>query len=137
MNRPSRTHWVHSGVLDSDWFSVPSAINIEAYRIGDRFELRRDVPIAQLVVLDDATSRRATNELVEIEDASACLTLWRGYMQDKFRLSGEVVAEGPTPSPKRGAYAQWKRDVEKRAVCPHHKAERVLAELARSPGGTR
>jgi Family of unknown function (DUF6065) len=137
MNRPSRTHWVHSGVLDSDWFSVPSAVNLEPYEVGARFELRRDVPVAQLVVLDDRTSRHAASELLEIEDATACLTLWRGYLQDKFRLSTKVTSNEPTPRPRRGAYAQWKRDVEKRAVCPYGKAATVLADMAASDGKRR
>lgn len=121
LNRRTEPFLVQSGVLDSDWFWVPSAVNLEVFEIGARFELRRDSPIAQLVPLSVDLLDRGADELA-IDASPEALRMWRGYMEDKFNSVPVDSWGDQLPPVQHGSYAKWKREFE---GCPHHHDTKV------------
>jgi hypothetical protein len=116
---------VQSGLLDSDWFWVPSAINLQMDRPGQRIQLRKDSPIAQLVPIGEPLECRDI-ALLDITDHAASLAMWKGYLADKYPgHQGWGDWSAPLPAPRAGVYRQW---VRARSQCPAH-SDRTGADI--------
>jgi hypothetical protein len=111
LNRPNPSFWTQAGLLDADWFWVPSTINLQITRQGETFRLRRDEPIAQIVVLDADLSQEKQFVSADITEAPEARQLWLDYMADKYGAPVSQWGE-ELPEPKLGVYARWKKRIE-------------------------
>lgn len=114
INRPAMGFWTQSGILDSDWFWVPSTINLQFVQTGLPVRLSRSEPIAQLVVLDRGLTRAREYIAHTLEDEPDVLPMWRRYMREKYGepTTWEVDRDRPRVT-RPGAYPRWKASAER------------------------
>jgi hypothetical protein len=108
-NQPSDHYWVHAGVLDSDWFHVPSTVNITPFRQNVPFQLMRNSPIAQLILVGATTLNFGQCKVTELSSEDPALAQWRQYIEETY---GEITGGSSLPPRIQGTYCRWKRAAE-------------------------
>lgn len=83
-NQPYRDCWIQSGVLDSDWFHAPSAINIQWFEPNVAVKFSKNKPVARLIPVDTTTVAHIKVEDFQIQDRADCLNLWKGYIEKVY-----------------------------------------------------
>lgn len=109
-NRPHPSYWMHTGLLDSDWFHVPSTVNLQMSGSSADFHLSRDEAIGQIVPI---ASTAVTDSSVSVETFSnehPSSSQWLSYLHEVY---GPDVAKERDPKRLRiGTYMEMKRHVE-------------------------
>jgi hypothetical protein len=83
MNVGHVTHMTQSGLVDTDFFRAPFAINLVPYPGQKKMQLRKSVPIAQL--LDPFDVLRAMSfEVMTLEKRPDVLEFWKRYIVAVF-----------------------------------------------------
>lgn len=107
MNVHDSSTWVHTGILDSDWFHVPSTINIQFSVVDTSVHVTKKKPIARLIPIG------GYNELPEIYvnkscivDWPECISFWKQYIHEIWSSDSLLNRS------KYGVYAELKERVE-------------------------
>lgn len=108
MNSHSESYWVHTGILDSDWFHIPSTINIQFKKQGQKINFKKGDAIARLIPIGgyDALAK-IDFEVSNIDDWPDSLAFWRNYISDTFKSTGKRPQRV-----KYGMYKELKERVE-------------------------
>jgi hypothetical protein len=106
-NRPASTHWTQSGVLDSDWFVVPSTVNLQIWSAGQPFRLSRDEPIAQLVLLNESLMNEQGFEQQPLSAEPAAHDQWLRYIEHVYGALD--TWHGVLPPRRPGVYANMRK----------------------------
>lgn len=106
MNRPrGGGAMIQSGVLDSDWFWVPTTINLQFTNEGDAIRLSRAEPLAQLVPLTTISKGEMKNmETIDGEQFPDVEFLTAAYQDHKYGPAESWGEELPNILP--GTYAK-------------------------------
>lgn len=109
INEPSPAFHVHTGILDSDWFHIPATTNLQFYRIGETALVKKERPIARLMVIGSfEEGRQIELRCSEISEHPIVTKEWRRYIR-------EVYGEHFGPEMKRahrGVYVSWRAKAE-------------------------
>lgn len=119
INRPEMAYWVQTGLLDSDWFWVPSTVNLQIQVQNCSFSLHRDQPICQIVPLEAERLDETELSQMELEAVPEAISLWRQYISDVYGKLGGVDPTGERI--RRGVYHRYKSRAETSrtpTVCP-------------------
>lgn len=109
-NRPNQAYWTHEGLLDSDWFHVPSTVNLQTLHEKTRFSIRRDWPIAQVCLISGDSLQIKAYELEDISIGHPSLKQWREYIAEAYGPSLDEHSE--LTRQKIGFYRKLKRSTE-------------------------
>jgi hypothetical protein len=107
-NMVHQVWWTHTGLLDSDWFWIPSTINVEFHQVGASYRFSREVPIAQLVPLSTANEAHARPIIAREQLTCEYLSLWHQYVA---LTHGDFIRDGSLRI-RRGIYRQLQRFIE-------------------------
>lgn len=103
-NRPNESCWTHTGLLDSDWFWVPSTVNVQFWRVGELARLRRDEPIAQILSIAGSEGGEQKHGIERVRISPNYIKLWRSYINRTHGNIGDASARK-----RKGVYGQLKR----------------------------
>ncbi|MBY5422318.1 DUF6065 family protein [Rhizobium leguminosarum] len=111
LNRATEGFSVQSGILDSDWFWLPSTINLEPRLLGATFRLSRTTPIAQLLPL--ALGFEGPLEVSErqLEEYEPAHRMWLNHLSFVY---GDLSDETVLPRRRKfGLYQEFQRQLNK------------------------
>ena len=108
MNTPQDNIWIHTGILDSDWFAVPSTINIQFVKAGSKVFFKKGKPIARLMPLGGRTAIEPImlNEQ-DISEYPEIIEYWRNYINQTHESTNLGLKRL-----KYGAYKELKERTE-------------------------
>jgi hypothetical protein len=109
LNHFSEVFWVHSGVMDSDWFWIPNTINLQVVQKDQPFELTTTQPIAQLILIDSGIQDEPTQNL-EYESVPEIACQWEKYLSAVYGQHGFGTHD--VERVNCGVYAKWKKQAE-------------------------
>jgi len=98
-------HWTQTGIIDSDFFWAPFTINLVPTPGISRFELRRSIPIAQLLSPMNMLSSMSF-DLTEIESRPEMLAFWRSYIDAVFG-SKRTDTDEKRARRQQSVYREW------------------------------
>ncbi|OTA21391.1 hypothetical protein Xbed_00620 [Xenorhabdus beddingii] len=113
INQPSPAYTTHVGILDSDWFHLPSTVNLQFFRQDETVEIKSQHPIARLVPLVNfEEGQNIELKTISINDEPSLLEPWKKYIREVYGK----FDRNHTKRIHHGVYLRWKTEIE--YICP-------------------